>query len=106
MSFDERLAARAREALGARSDVSEKRMFGGLAFLLRGHMCCGIVDRDLVVRVGTEAYDRALSQAHARPTDFTGKPLKGMVDVAPAGGPTDQALRTWADRGVRFVLTL
>lgn len=106
MSFDEHLAARAREVLSVRNDVTERTMFGGLAFLLRGHMCCGIVGQDLMVRVGAEGYEGALSQAHARPMDFTGRPLKGMVYVSLDGLRTKRALRTWVDRGVHFVGTL
>lgn len=106
MPFDERLAARIRELLSTRSDVTEKKMFGGLAFLSSGHMCCGIVGQDLMVRVGAEGHEQALAQAHARPMDFTGKPLRGMVYVAQAGLGTEDALRAWLDRGVSFVAKL
>jgi TfoX/Sxy family transcriptional regulator of competence genes len=106
MSYDEKLAERARAVLDSRNDVIEKKMFGGLAFLVRGHMCCGIVDRDLMVRVGPDGYESALEHAHTRPMDFTGKPLRGMVYVATEGLRTAAALRVWIDRGVRFVITL
>jgi hypothetical protein len=69
-------------------------------------MCCGIVDRDLMVRVGPEGHEQALSQPHARPMDFTGKPMRGMVYVAAAGLRTEKSLRAWVDRGLRFVTTL
>ncbi len=106
MAFDEELASRIRDRIAERSDVTERRMFGGLAFLVRGHMCCGIVGDDLVVRVGPEKYERSLEEPHARPMDFTGRPLAGMVYVAPAGVRTARALAGWIERGLRFVETL
>jgi TfoX/Sxy family transcriptional regulator of competence genes len=106
MSYDEKIAARTRAVLATRADLTERKMFGGLAFLVGGHMCCGIVDRDLMLRVGPEGYERALSQPHARPMDFTGKPLRGMIYVAAAGLRTDKALRVWVDRALGFVTTL
>jgi TfoX/Sxy family transcriptional regulator of competence genes len=106
MAYDENLARRIREVLRDRADVAEKKMFGGLAFLASGHMCCGIVDRDLMVRVGPEQYERALESKDARPMDFTGRPMKGMVYVAAAGIPTRKALQSWITRALRFVDTL
>jgi len=79
MAFDERLAQRIRQILKGARGVTEKRMFGGLCFLVRGKMCCGVERDHLVVRVGPEQYERALSKPHARPMDFTGRPLKGFV---------------------------
>jgi len=81
-------------------------MFGGLSFLLRGNMCCGVVRDDLVVRVGPEEHDKALAEAHARPMDFTGRPLKGLVYVGPGGYGSDEALADWVARGVRFATSL
>jgi hypothetical protein len=69
-------------------------------------MCVGIVDRELMVRVGPEAYESALAVPHARPMDFTGRPLRGMVYVGAAGLRTERSLRAWVDRGLRFVNTL
>jgi TfoX/Sxy family transcriptional regulator of competence genes len=106
MSYDEKLAERTRAILDSRDDVIEKKMFGGLAFMVRGHMCVGIVDRELMVRIGPDAYESALAEAHARPMDFTGKPLRGMVYVGAAGLRTEAALRAWVDRGLRFVNAL
>lgn len=106
MAFDEKLAARIRERLKGRSDVAERKMFGGLTFLVRGHMCCGIVGDDLVVRVGPEAYESFVAHPHVRPMDFTGRPLAGMVYVSPAGAKTARALGAWIERGLRFVETL
>ena len=106
MAYDEKLAERTRAVLDSRDDVVEKKMFGGLAFLVRGHMCVGIVDRELMVRVGPDAYESALATPHARPMDFTGRPLRGMVYVGTAGLRTDAGLRAWVERGLRFVSAL
>ena len=106
MAYDEALANRIRELLRDRRDVTERKMFGGLAFLVAGHMCCGIVGRDLMVRVGPEDYESALSVKHVRPMDFTGRPLRGMVYVAPPGLRTRRVLQAWIDRGVRFTRSL
>ena len=96
MAYDEDLADRVRAVLPENEPLTERRMFGGLAFMLGGHMFCGIVNDDLMVRLGPDAADRALDQPHVRPMDFTGRPMKAMVYVGPAGlhGP---ALRHWVD---------
>jgi TfoX/Sxy family transcriptional regulator of competence genes len=106
MPFDENLADRVRTLVQDQPDIAERKMFGGLAFLLRGHMCCGIVRSDLMVRVGPEDYESALAESHVRPMDFTGRPLKGMVYVAPAGIRTASSLRRWIERGIHFSQTL
>jgi TfoX/Sxy family transcriptional regulator of competence genes len=106
MSYDEKLAQRIRKILAARNDVTEKKMFGGLAFLLHSHMFCGIINDDLMVRVGPEQYQAALKQSHARPMDFTGRPLRGYVYVAPGGYKSTSALAHWAQRSIAFVATL
>jgi TfoX/Sxy family transcriptional regulator of competence genes len=106
MAFDEKLADRIRQAVGPRPDVTEKKMFGGLAFLKDGKMFVGIVKADLMVRVGPQRYDAALAQAHVRPMDFTGRPMVGYVFVGPGGCRTEKAVKTWVDRGAAFVATL
>ena len=106
MSYDENLAARIRGVLAKRTDVVEKKMFGGLCFMVGGAMCCGLTKTDFMVRVGPDRYDEALAQAHARPMDFTGRPLAGMVYVAPEGVRSATALAKWVGRGVSFVLSL
>ena len=103
MSFDEELAARVREKLSARASVAERKMFGGLAFMVGGHMCCGVLGPDLMVRVGPAAHETALAEPGARPMDFTGKPLKGMVYVSPAGLQAATALEGWIERGLAHV---
>ena len=105
MAYDEKLADRIRQAVGPRPEVTEKKMFGGLAFLHDGKMFVGIVKDDLMVRVGPERYDAALTEAHVRPMDFTGKPLKGMVYVAPAG-QRGVALRNWVEKAVGHARSL
>lgn len=106
MPFDARLAQRIREALGGRDGLSERQMFGGLAFLLRGHMCLGVVGAALMVRVGPQAHAAALARPHVRPMDFTGRPMKGYVFVDPPGTAGDDMLADWVDRGLRFAAGL
>jgi TfoX/Sxy family transcriptional regulator of competence genes len=106
MGYDEGLAERLRDALAERSDVSEKKMFGGLCFLLGGNMCAGIVGDELMVRVGKDAYEEALAEPHAREMDFTGKPLRGMIYVACAGFEDDSDLAAWVQRGIDFAGSL
>lgn len=79
MAYDERLAERVRKSLVRRRGISEKKMFGGLCFLANGHMCRGVIGKDLVVRVGPKAYEASLKTPGARPMDFTGRPLRGLV---------------------------
>jgi TfoX N-terminal domain len=98
VAYDERLANRIRRVLNG-PQVEERRMFGGLAFLVDGRMCCGVVGQDLMARVGAEAHGPALSKAHVRPMDFTGKPLKGFVFVSADGVRTAAALRAWIASG-------
>ena len=106
MAYDEALAHRVREVLSDEGDWKEIRMFGGLAFMVNGHMCCGVTTEDLMVRVGKERHQEALALPHARPMDFTGRPLAGMVYVGGEGVRTEGALRKWVRMGVRFTATL
>ena len=106
MGYDEQLAARLRKALGSVRGVTERRMFGGIAFMVRGNMCCGVIDDQLMVRVGPNAHERALRLAHAKAMDFTGRSLRGFVYVTPEGTRTARQLRAWVDRGLRFVVGL
>lgn len=106
MAYDERLAERVRWFLKGRPNVSERRMFGGICFIVNGHMCCGVAKQDLVLRLGDEGASEALKAPHARPMDFTGRPLKSMVYVAPEGVADEEALGGWIDRALNFVSTL
>lgn len=83
MAYDEQLAIRLRSVYAVHKGVVEKKMFGGIAFMVRGHMSCGIVDRTLMARVGPEQYAKALARAHAREMDFNGRSMKGFVYVDP-----------------------
>jgi TfoX/Sxy family transcriptional regulator of competence genes len=106
MAYDENLAQRMRVYLADQEDLQERKMFGGLAFMVRGHMCCGVVGNELMVRVGSEQYTAALAQPHAREMDFTGRPMKGMVMVATDGVVSNEALGQWIQRGITFVSSL
>jgi TfoX/Sxy family transcriptional regulator of competence genes len=105
MAYDEKLAERVRVLVGAEQGLSERKMFGGLAFMLEGHMFCGIVGSDLMLRLGPEGADTALDRPHVRPMDFTGRPLAGMVYVAPEG-LRGAALRRWVEQAAVFARTL
>jgi len=106
VAYDQRLAQRIRQALDGRPDVTERKMFGGLAFLRDGRMCCGIVGQDLMVRVPAAEMPAVLQQRHVRPMDFTGRPLKGFVYVAPAECSTAASLKAWLARGLRVAESL
>jgi TfoX/Sxy family transcriptional regulator of competence genes len=106
MAYDEGLAERIRGVLAEHHGVSEKKMFGGMAFMVRGHMCVGIVKDDLMVRVGPDAHEKLVGQPHARPMDFTGRPLKGFLYVASEGLETDAELERWVGHGLDYALSL
>ncbi len=102
MAYNEHLAERIRRLLEGRRDVSEKKMFGGLAFMVRGNMCFGVNGDELMARVGPGAYETALKRKHAREMDFTGRALKGYVYVSADGVKSNVALKSWLDRSVAF----
>ena len=107
MAYDERLAERIRRVLDKHRAVTEKKMFGGIAFMLHGHMCCGILKNNLMIRVGHERYQEALVRPHARPMEFFPRhPKKGFVFVGSGGYRTDEALRKWVEQAVEFVSSL
>jgi TfoX/Sxy family transcriptional regulator of competence genes len=101
VAYDKDLAHRIRAVLPPGAAVTERRMFGGLAFLPGGHMFCGVVKDTLMVRLGPEGAERALDQPHVRPMDFTGRPMKGMVFVDPEGLRGD-ALHQWVDAAAGY----
>jgi TfoX/Sxy family transcriptional regulator of competence genes len=103
MPYDEHLADRVRRVLADRRDVVEKAMFGGLAFMVRGHMTCGLVGETLMLRVDPAEYASLVDEPHARPMDFTGRPMKGFLYVDPDGLHTPSALRRWIARATDFV---
>ena len=106
MAYSEALAERIRKSLTGTAGVAEKRMFGGIAFMLHGHMFVGVVDSTLMARVGPDEYEAALSRPHVRVMDFTGKPMPGYVFVDPAGLRTAKALQAWTQKCAKFVGTL
>jgi TfoX/Sxy family transcriptional regulator of competence genes len=106
MSFDPGLAQRVREALAHRPGITERRMFGGLAFLVDGKMFVGIRDSTLMARVGAERHLDALAQPHVRQMDFTGRPMTGYVYVDPPGMAEDRELEAWVSWCVGHVAAL
>ena len=106
MAYDEKLANRVRKLLARRQGVAEKKMFGGLCFLHKGNMIGGVLKEDLVLRVGPERYEAALTRPHVRPMDFTGRPLKGFVFVSPGGYRTEKSLSNWMTEAIEYVSTL
>jgi len=105
VAYDEDLASRVRAVLPPAEAVTERQMFGGLAFMLGGHMFCGVVKDTLMVRLGPDGAGRALGQPHVRPMDFTRRPMKGMVFVEPSGLQGD-APRRWGDAAACYVRSL
>ena len=106
MAFDEGVAERLREIFDGQQDIVEKRMFGGVAFMHSGNMCCGIVNDVLMARVGPEAYQDALTRPYAREMDFPGKSMKGFVYVDPDGFAEDDQLREWVSLSLAFTASL
>lgn len=106
MAYDETLAGRVRGLLATRPGYSERKMFGGLCFMLNGNMCCGIVKDELMVRLAAGGYEEALARPHARPMDFTGRPMKGMLYVGTAGFETHESLAEWVELGAGFAASL
>ncbi len=106
MAYDAGLAERIRDVLAPVDAISERAMFGGLAFMLRGNMCCGLLDDLLLVRLGHEGFEAALADEHTRPMDFTGKPSRTTIYVEPAGTESDDALAAWVHRGVDYAASL
>ena len=105
MAYDEQSADPVRELMASEPGLIERKMSGGLAFMLDGHMCCGIVGDELMLRLGIDGAEDALEHDHVRPMDFTGRPMAGMVFVS-AEGLRGTALRRWVQRAAAFVRTL
>jgi len=106
MAYNETLADRIRAIVGDGPSLSERKMFGGIAFMLSGNMFCGVTRDDLMVRVGPDRFDEALSSPGARLMDFTGRPSKGMVFVGPEGYATDEQLRGWVEQTLDYARSL
>jgi hypothetical protein len=106
MAFDEDLAARIRDVLARTKGGEEKKMFGGVGFLLHGNMLVGVWKDSLIARLGPDEGAAALREPHVRAFDVTGRPMKGWVLVGPEGVEGDDQLAAWVERSVRFVETL
>ena len=104
--YDEGLAERVRDLLALRDDVTERKMFGGIAWMVSGNMACGILGEDLIVRLGSDEGELALAEPHVRPFDFTGKPMTGTVFVEPAATAEPEDLAGWVEAGVGFASSL
>ena len=106
MAYNEELAQRVRDVLAPLDNIHERKMFGGLAFMLSGNMCCCVDRENLVVRTGPDNYDEALARPHARVFDFTGRPMRGFVYVEGAGLKGEAELGDWVNRAVAFAGSL
>jgi hypothetical protein len=106
MAYDELLGVRIRAALGPLPGLEEKKMFGGVGFMVNGKMACGVHKHGLIVRVGPEKHAWAMARLHTRPFDMTGHPMAGWVVVDPPGCSTEAALKAWVDLGLAFALSL
>jgi hypothetical protein len=106
MAYDEKLAGRVRKLLAQRKAIAEKKMFGGVAFLLNGNMCCGLHGGELIVRLNPKETDRALAEPNTRIFDMTGRPMRGWILVKPDGVVGEGALSKWVSMGVSYAASL
>lgn len=107
MAYDEHLAERVRQILKRRKNYSERKMFGGLCFMLGGNMCCGVERKYLMLRLGNEKAQKVLEEEPCtREMDFTGKPLKSMIYVEPEGFEEDEDLKYWVKMAADFAASL
>jgi TfoX/Sxy family transcriptional regulator of competence genes len=106
MAYDTKLGERLREKLKGTRGLVEKKMFGGVGFMINWNMACGVLKDDLIVRVGTEKHNEAMKRPHVKPFDNMGKPMAGWVLVSPEGSKTDKALSDWIKTGVEFAKSL
>jgi TfoX/Sxy family transcriptional regulator of competence genes len=106
MAYDEILADRIRSAMRGLPGLVEKRMFGGVGYLINGNMACGIMGNDLIVRVGSERYQEALAEPFTHTFSKTGKPMTGWVMVSGAALGSDEIFREWVRRGVECASAL
>jgi TfoX/Sxy family transcriptional regulator of competence genes len=106
MPYDEKLAERIRAKLRGTRGLTEKKMFGGVGFMVNGNMICGVNKEDLIVRLANDDSERALKQPHARLFDMTGRPMKGWLLIAPKGLTTEKALHSWIEKSLEFAKSL
>ena len=106
MAYDEGLADRIRDLLSAHSEVSERKMFGGIAFMVGGNMAVGVLREDLIVRLAREEAAKALAEEGIVEFDFTGRPAKGMIFVAPEQTADEKSLAGWVEAGAGYAASL
>jgi TfoX/Sxy family transcriptional regulator of competence genes len=107
MAYDENTAVRVRDLLSGRTDVVEKKMMGGLCFMVKGRMCCSVSGRGgLMVRVGPEVYPLVVAEPHVQPMEMRKRVMTGFVRIAPEGYRTAAGLKKWVKRGLDFVATM
>ena len=106
MAYDERLADRVLRSIGDQPTLTKRKMFGGLAFMLQGNMACVVMGVEVMVRVPKDKYAETLTRPHVKEMDSTGRPMRGMVIVAPYGTRDDDALNEWVQAGVDYALSL
>ena len=106
MPYDEKLAERVRAVFQSEPGYSERKLFGGICFMIGRNMALGVTGSDLMARPGPDDFEDALMLSHARPMDFTGRPMKGFVYVGPEGIATDAALAEWVERGASYARSL
>jgi len=106
MAFDQVLADRVRGVLSPRAELTERKMFGGIAFMIAGNMAVGVIGDDLMVRLDPADAEKAVAEPHVRPMDFTGRPMKGMVFVDAHGTGDEAGLADWVEAGADFAASL
>jgi TfoX/Sxy family transcriptional regulator of competence genes len=106
MAYDEKLADRVRKRIGKQAGLTEKKMFGGVGFLIRGNMCCGVRGDELIVRFDPDETDEALAKPHTRVFDLSPRPMKGWILVGSKGVATDRSLAKWVDIATKFAAAL
>ncbi len=106
MSYDEGLAQRIRKLVADRSGLTEKKMFGGVSFLIQGNMACGVLKDEMIVRIDPEQHDAAVAKPHVRTFDYAGHPMQGWIFVGPAACASEVGLKEWVDTGIRYALSL
>jgi len=106
MVYDEGLAQRVRELISDHPGYKEKKMFGGIGFLIHGNMACGVIRDDLIIRVGADNYTESLLKPHVELFDITGRAMTGWVIVKEPGYRNDQDLDSWTSQGLDYALTL
>lgn len=106
MAYDEKLAERLRKLLSRKRQLTEKKMFGGMAFFLKGNLLCGIYKNDLILRLDPKNFWGALEKPHTKPFDITGRPMRGWIMVEPTGIRTATSLQKWLQPALRYVSKL